>query len=67
MTQVASSHIASPPHYMEKGLRDLFPLNATEVILLIVPSLNKGVSSPRSSDWRELARSRREGNGARHP
>lgn len=67
MTQVASSDIASPPHYTEKGLRDLFPLDPTEVILLMLPSLNRAVSSSCSSDWWELARFRWEGNGVRRP
>lgn len=67
MTQVASSDTTSPPHYTEKGLSDLCPLDPTEVILLILPSLNRGVSSSRSSDWWQLARFRREGNGVRHP
>lgn len=34
VTQVASSDMAPPPHYMEKGLRDILPLDPTEVICL---------------------------------
>lgn len=54
-------------HYMEKGLRDILPPDTTEVILLILPSSGRAVSPSPTSDWWELARFPREGNGLRHP
>lgn len=67
VTQVASSDMAPPPHYMEKGLKDILLLDPTEVILLILPSSDRAVSPSPTSDWWELARFPREGNGLRHP
>lgn len=67
VTQVASSGMALPPHYMEKGLRHLFHLDPTEVTLLILPSWDRAVSPSPTSDWWELARLPWEGNDLRHP
>lgn len=67
MTQAVFSDAAPPPHCMEKGLRDLFPLHPAAVIQLILPFLDRAVSPSRSTDWWELARFPRERNGLRRP
>lgn len=47
MTQTAFSDTTPPPHYMEKALRNPFPLDLIKetVFVFILASLNRAVSS----------------------
>lgn len=67
VTQAAFSDTHPLPITGKVSQRALSPLDLTEVTLLILVFLERAASAFCSSDWWELARVPREGNGLRRP